>query len=88
MMGSWMMGQGFGGPGVFGAGWWLWGILSMIFMVLVFAGIILLIVFLIRRLAGNANRSTASDALEILKKRYARGEISREEYEEIRRDIS
>ena len=34
-----------------------------------------------------APAQTSQTPLEILKARYARGEISREEYEEIRRDL-
>jgi len=33
------------------------------------------------------NQSTGADALEILKARYARGEISSTEYERMKRDI-
>ena len=33
------------------------------------------------------NQSTGTDALEILKARYARGEISSTEYERMKRDI-
>ncbi len=39
------------------------------------------------QLNQKAPAQTSQTPLEILKARYARGEISREEYEEIRRDL-
>jgi putative membrane protein len=36
---------------------------------------------------GHQGGPESESALEILKKRYARGEISKEEFEQIRRDI-
>lgn len=37
---------------------------------------------------GRLARPEGGTALEILKERYARGEISREEYEQMRRDLT
>ncbi len=82
-MGSGMMG-GYGG---YGMGWS--GIIVMItFWVLLIVGL----VFLIRYLATsskNENPDTEGKdtALEILKKRYASGEIDKDEFEERRRDL-
>jgi putative membrane protein len=39
------------------------------------------------RLGGQERRKESQSALEILKERYARGEITREEYQEMGRDI-
>ena len=84
-----MMGRGFMGPG-FGRGYffspWL-GILMMLFWVLVIAGVGLLILSFIRH-PITAPGPGGSRALEILKERYAKGEITREQYEEMRRDIA
>lgn len=77
---------------------WNWGWGTMMFGglgMLVFWSLVLgLVVFAVRGLAGsgnNAPNSTQSSspptALELLQARYARGEISREEYETIRRDL-
>jgi putative membrane protein len=79
-------GWGFGG----------WGFGHMAFggitMVLVWVGIILLIVLLVRGLGGlSAPRDTGpgrQTALEILDERYARGDISKDEYEERRRTLA
>jgi len=76
-----------------GGGMMWFGLLMMLFGLLVFAGIILLAVWAIARFAGSERqRSSATsgspeDPLAILQRRYARGEITREEYERIRADL-
>ena len=76
-----------------GGGMMWFGLLMMLFGLLVFAGIILLAAWAIARLAGSERQrsSTTSgspeDPLTILQRRYARGEIAREEYERIRSDL-
>lgn len=59
-----------------------WGILGLIFWIIVLIGLVLLIKYLWE---GGAKREES--ALEILKKRYARGEISKEEFEEKKKDL-
>lgn len=61
-----------------------------IFMLLFWGLVIVGIVGIIRWLAGRDNRQNQSESetpLEILQKRYARGEIEREEYERMKKDI-
>ena len=60
------------------------GIIGLIFSILVIIGLVLLIKYLWE--SGGAKREQES-ALEILKKRYARGEISKEEFEEKKKDL-
>ena len=60
------------------------GILGLIFWILVIIGLVLLIKYLWE--SGGAKREQES-ALEILKKRYARGDISKEEFEEKKKDL-
>jgi len=60
------------------------GIIGLIFWILVIIGLVLLIKYLWE--SGGAKREQES-ALEILKKRYARGEISKEEFEEKKKDL-
>ncbi len=64
-----------------GGGWW---ILWLIFWILVIIGLILLIKYLWE---GGAAKREPESALEILQKRYARGEISKEEFEEKKKDL-
>ncbi|MFQ5707856.1 MAG: SHOCT domain-containing protein [bacterium] len=51
--------------------------------------IIVGIVFLVKWITDQKSSATQQDsALEILKKRYARGEISKEEFEQIKGDLT
>ena len=68
--------------------WGVWGI-GMMLMMLSFWGVVIVgIVLGIRWLAsqGTAPRST-DPALDILRQRYARGEINKEEFEAKKRDL-
>lgn len=76
MMSNGMMGYGMG----------LWMVLNLLFWLLVIVGVVLLAVWAVDRGRGRSDRESES-ALEILKKRYARGEVSKEEYEEKKRDL-
>ncbi len=72
--------NGMGGFGM-GFGWLFW---IVILAVIIWA--------VIRLVNANQNRevypgSKGEDALEVLKKRYAKGEISREEFERMKRDL-
>ena len=63
---------------MWGGGNWLFGGL----MTVVFWGLIIgLIVLAVRGYSGRPDAATEQSALDILKKRYARGEIDEEEYE-------
>jgi len=71
---------------------WL-GLLMMVLGLLIFAGIILLAVWAVTRLTSSEHSrssvpaSSAEDPLVILQRRYARGEIGRDDYERIRSDL-
>jgi putative membrane protein len=73
-------------------GWGMMGWFAPVMMVVFWVAVIVAIVFLVRWLAasgGAASRTSRSEdsALEILKKRYARGEINKEEFEEKKKDL-
>jgi putative membrane protein len=65
-------------------------ILMFFFGLLLIALFVLIVVVIVKRLWGSNIPFSVSDrenALEILKKRYAKGEVGKEEYERIKRDI-
>lgn len=78
-------------------GSWGWGgMMGGLGMVAFWVLVIALVVWAVQSLAGNRGRQQPPagpaggerpSALEILQARYARGEVSREEYEAIRRDL-
>ena len=77
MMGAW------GG----GVSWWLPGLLNLVLLGAVVVGV----VWTIDRLRSNRGQEAGSarpeSPLDILKRRYALGEIDRREFEEKRRDL-
>jgi putative membrane protein len=78
-----MMGGFFGG----GLGW-VGMVFGFIFFILVVIGIILLIVWLVKKSnhPGVENR-TESKALEVLKERYAKGEITKDQFDNMKKDL-
>jgi putative membrane protein len=74
-----------GGYGSYGMGWF-GGIFMIVFWALVIAGV----VFFVRWLATSSKKrdgGVGETPLEILKKRYARGEINKEEFEQKKKDL-
>jgi putative membrane protein len=63
-----------------GFGWFF----MVIFWVLVIIGVVYLIKLV---LPGIKNEGKTETALDILKKRYAKGEVSKEEFEEKKKDL-
>jgi putative membrane protein len=75
------MGQGMMGYGTHGYG----GIFMVLFGLLLIAGIVMLIVWLFRHFAVGHDKG--GTPLDILKKKYANGEINKEEFEQKKRDL-
>ncbi len=64
--------------------------LGLLWMVLFWGGIIFLIAWAIRHWGGQQHsiHEGGSSALDIAKQRYARGEITKDQFEQIKKDIS
>jgi putative membrane protein len=84
MMGSGGM-MGFGGFGLLG------GLIGLIFNLAIVIGIVVLIVWAVRRFtSGTASSNQPSGGQsprEILQARYARGELTREQYQQMLGDL-
>ena len=68
-----------------GTGMGLWLLFGMLILAVVIPGIVLLMVWFMQKTVGSGKGRDSS--MEVLKMRYARGEISREEFEEKKKDI-
>ncbi len=75
MMGYWDWGTG-----------WAW--MGMLFMFIFWGCIIGLIIWGIIRLSHHSVTPTKSTALEIAKERYARGEITKDQFDQIKKDLN
>lgn len=68
-----------------GMGWWM--VLGFVWMLLFWGAIIALVVWGVKKLTGRSSSGGASP-LDIAKERYAKGEISKEQFEQIKKDLS
>ena len=80
-----MHGYGLGGLGLWG------GLIGLILNILIIVGIVWLIVWAVRRFTSGSARwnlgSASQSPREILQVRYARGEITRDQYQEMLKDL-
>ncbi len=89
-----MMGNGmYGGFGAFG---WIGMILNLAITIGVIVGIIWLVIYVVRRFSPGGLKSTVSSSVaeniesprEVIQLRYARGEITRDQYVEMLEDLA
>lgn len=72
-----------------GMGWWM--VFGSLWMLLFWGAIIGLVAWAIVRLTrkGDSSRDTGErSALDIARERYARGEITRDEFQQIKKDLT
>jgi putative membrane protein len=68
-----------------GMGWWM--VFGVVLMILFWGGLIAFAVWGIRRLTRH-DSSERGNPLEIAKERYAKGEITKQRYEQLKKDLS
>jgi putative membrane protein len=80
--GRWFMGH----HGMMGGGM---GIIMFLFWILIIGALVLFISAMVNGVSeSRQNRNEANEPLNILKQRYARGEIDKADYEKMRRELS
>lgn len=75
-----MMGLGWGGM-------WLGGLLMIAFWVLIIGGAVWLVMTLARGGQSAFSRPSTQPSLDLLRARYAKGEITKEQFDQMRRDL-
>jgi len=64
----------------------IWGgIMMFVFWIAIIVGVVFLIKWIISQ--NQTNERKDENPLDILKRRYAKGEITKEEFEEVKRDL-
>ena len=72
------------GGGMMGGTYGLSWIFSLVFFVLIIVGVVLLIGWLVQQSSGRGEKKAP---LDILKERYVKGEISKEEFDKMKKDL-
>jgi putative membrane protein len=71
---------------------WIGMILGLVITIAVIVGFVVLVVWAVRRMSGNVQHVSQSpagqSARDIAQVRYAKGEINREEYQQILTDLT
>ena len=79
--------MGWGGYGGYGMGI-VGGLMMLLFWGLIIVGLVLLVRWLWDQPRHGAGSGPAEAPMDILKRRYARGEISKEEYDRMKQDLA
>lgn len=83
MMGG-MMGNGMGNPfGLFGFG----SVFMILFYVLLILGIVYLVKYIIKENSSKEEKIKREDPFEVLKLRLAKGEITKKEFETLKKEL-
>jgi putative membrane protein len=76
-------GGGYYMHGMMGYGWWLMPLIPVLFLLLLVLGAY----FFLKEFMSEERSVPSQRALELLKERYARGELTREEYLKMKEDL-
>ena len=77
--------QGMMGSSLWGGSWGLWNVIGLLFWIALLVALILLIIWLYKKITRKTIHE--GSALEILKKRFARGEVTKKQFEEMKREL-
>lgn len=87
MMGGWGYGYGPNGNWMMNGSYWWVGIIMMLVQVLFWAGIIVLAVRFVRNTRLHGQSYTSDSAMDILRDRYAKGEIDTDEFNRRKKEL-
>jgi len=90
VMGPGMAVQGPAGPAMMRGHGWMWGLgmgLGGVVMLAFWGALLVGIVLLVRSMGAAGGPPSHSTPLDTLKRRYAAGEITREQYQQMRTDL-
>ena len=89
-MGSGQTGQGPFGPGMMRGYGWMWGMgmgFGGLVMIAFWGAVIVGVFLLVQSMGGAPGGQRQTTPLDVLKRRYAAGEVTREQYEQMRKDL-
>jgi putative membrane protein len=80
-----MMGYWYGGLG------WIGLVINLVITVALIVGLVFLVIWIVKQLSNNnsgrTSKNVASSAIDIAKERYAKGEITRDEFQKLLADL-
>jgi putative membrane protein len=66
---------------------WGWGIFMMVFWLIALVVVAVVVMHLLREHNHHTGHIQKSDPLDIVKERYAKGEITKEQFEQLKKDL-